>query len=64
MIIEMLSPNISHATEILTSLLFWNKRKILMWLTYVGLIAFVIWFVTGLVQDYFSHISADTPLEP
>ena len=38
------------------------KRKTLVWSTYGALIAFVIWFVTGLVLDYFSHIGADTPL--
>lgn len=41
-----------------------NKRKLLELLGYGGLIAFVIWFVTGLVQDYVSHIGEDIPLLP
>jgi hypothetical protein len=41
-----------------------NKRKTLVWSGYGALISFVIWFVTSLVLDYFSHIGADTPLEP
>jgi hypothetical protein len=39
-----------------------NKSKILMWLGYGALISFAIWFVTGLVLDYFSHIGVDIPL--
>jgi len=60
----MLTFKISHATEILTSVIFRNKSKVLMWLGYGALIAFVIWFVTGLDLDYFSHVGVDTPLEP
>jgi hypothetical protein len=41
-----------------------KKRKILTWLGYGALIAFVIWFVTGLDLDYFSHVSIDTPISP
>jgi hypothetical protein len=41
-----------------------NERKTLVWSTYGALIAFAIWFVTGLVIDYYSHIGADTPLLP
>jgi hypothetical protein len=37
-----------------------KKRKILTWLGYGALIAFVIWFVTGLDLDYFSHVGIDT----
>jgi hypothetical protein len=33
-------------------------------LAYSALIAFAIWFVTGLVLDYFSHIGEDIPLLP
>jgi hypothetical protein len=36
-----------------------KKRKILTWLGYGALIAFVIWFVTGLDLDYFSHVGID-----
>ena len=41
-----------------------KKRKILTWLGYGALIAFVIWFVTGLDLDYFSHVGIDTPISP
>jgi hypothetical protein len=41
-----------------------KKRKILVWMGYVVLIAFAIWFVRGLVLDYFSHIGIDEPLSP
>ena len=41
-----------------------KKRKILTWLGYGPLIAFVIWFVTGLDLDYFSHVGIDTPISP
>ena len=41
-----------------------KKRKILTWLGYGALIAFVIWFVTGLDLDYFSHVDIDTPISP
>jgi ABC-type phosphate/phosphonate transport system permease subunit len=41
-----------------------KKRRILTWLGYVALIAFVIWFVTGLDMDYFSHLDVDTPILP
>jgi|GEM_PF-971182 hypothetical protein len=41
-----------------------KKRKILTWLCYGALIAFVIWFVTGLDLDYFSHVGIDTPISP
>ena len=41
-----------------------KKRKILTWLGYGALIAFVIWFVTGLDLDYFSHLGMDTPISP
>ena len=41
-----------------------KKRKILTWLGYGALIAFVIWFVTGLDLDYFSHVGMDTPISP
>jgi len=44
-----------------------NKRKILVWFAFGALIAFAIWFVTGLVLDYFyyfSHIAKDIPLSP
>jgi hypothetical protein len=41
-----------------------KKRKILNWLGYGALIAFVIWFVTGLDLDYFSHVGIDTPISP
>jgi hypothetical protein len=41
-----------------------NKGKILEWLGYGALIAFAIWFVTGLVLDYFSHIGVNIPLSP
>lgn len=40
------------------------KRKTLEWLGYGALIAFAIWFVRGLVLDYFSHIGVDAPLFP
>jgi len=33
-------------------------------LGYVALIIFVIWFVTGLVMDYYSHIGLDVPISP
>jgi hypothetical protein len=39
-----------------------KKRKILTWFGYGALIAFVIWFVTGLVVDYISHVGVDIPL--
>ena len=41
-----------------------NKRKILEWSAHGALIVFAIWFVTGLVLDYVSHIGAGTPLAP
>jgi cytochrome b subunit of formate dehydrogenase len=41
-----------------------NKGKILIWLGYVALIIFVIWFVTGIVMDYYSHIGVDVPISP
>jgi len=41
-----------------------NKRKILVRLGYGALVAFAIWFVTGLVLDYYTHIGVDTPLFP
>lgn len=41
-----------------------KKRKILNWLGYGALISFVIWFVTGLDLDYFSHVGIDTPISP
>ena len=41
-----------------------KKRKIFTWLGYGALIAFVIWFVTGLDLDYFSHVGIDTPISP
>ena len=41
-----------------------KKRKILTWLGYGALIAFVIWFVTGLDLDYFSYVGIDTPISP
>lgn len=41
-----------------------KKRKILTWLGYGALIAFVIWSVTGLDLDYFSHVGIDTPISP
>jgi len=41
-----------------------NKRKTLEWSAHGALIGFAIWFVTGLVLDYISHIGADTPLAP
>jgi len=41
-----------------------NKGKIQVSLGYVALIIFAIWFVTGLVMDYFSHIGVDIPLSP
>ena len=41
-----------------------KKRKILTWLGYGALIAFVIWFVTGLDLDYFSHVGIHTPISP
>jgi hypothetical protein len=41
-----------------------KKRKILTCLGYGALIAFVIWFVTGLDLDYFSHVGIDTPISP
>jgi hypothetical protein len=41
-----------------------NKRKLLELLGYGGLIIFAIWFVTGVVLDYFSHIGFDAPLLP
>ena len=41
-----------------------KKRKILTWLGYGALIAFVIWFVTGLDLDYFSNVGIDTPISP
>jgi hypothetical protein len=41
-----------------------KKRKILTWLGYGALIAFVIWFVKGLDLDYFSHVGIDTPISP
>jgi hypothetical protein len=59
---KMLGLKILRAPVTLTSTLFTNKRKILMWLGYGALIAFALWFVTGLVSDYFSHIGVDTPL--
>jgi hypothetical protein len=37
-----------------------NKRR----LGYVALIIFVIWFVTGLVMDSYSHIGVDMPISP
>jgi hypothetical protein len=40
------------------------NRKTLVWSGYGALIAFVIWFVTGLVMDYYSHIGADIPISP
>lgn len=41
-----------------------SKGKILIWLGYVALIIFVIWFVTGLVMDHYSHIGVDVPISP
>jgi hypothetical protein len=41
-----------------------KKGKIQVSLGYVALIIFAIWFVTGLVMDYFSHIGVDIPLSP
>jgi hypothetical protein len=41
-----------------------TKRKILEWMGYGALIVSVIWFVTGLLMDYFSHIGVDMPLLP
>ncbi|HXW12232.1 MAG TPA: hypothetical protein VD694_05675 [Nitrososphaeraceae archaeon] len=39
-------------------------RKIPVSLGYIALIIFAIWFVTGLVMDYYSHIGADIPISP
>jgi hypothetical protein len=39
-----------------------NKRKIPVSLGYIALI--ILWFVTGLVMDYYSHIGADIPISP
>jgi hypothetical protein len=41
-----------------------KKRKTLVRSGYGALIAFVIWFVTSLLMDYFSHIGEDEPLFP
>jgi hypothetical protein len=41
-----------------------NNRRILIWLGYVALIVFVIWFVAGLVTDYYSHLGVDMPISP
>jgi hypothetical protein len=41
-----------------------NKGKIVICLGYVALIIFVIWFVKGLVMDYYSHIGVDVPISP
>jgi hypothetical protein len=41
-----------------------SKGKIQISLGYVSLIIFAIWFVTGLVMDYFSHVGVDIPLSP
>ena len=41
-----------------------NKRKTPVSLGYVALIIFAIWFVTGLVMDYYSHIGTNIPISP
>lgn len=41
-----------------------NKRKIPVSMGYVALIIFAIWFVTGLIMDYYSHIGVDLPISP
>jgi hypothetical protein len=41
-----------------------NKRKILIWLGYAGLIAVTMWLIRDMVLDYFSHIGVDEPLFP
>ena len=41
-----------------------NKRKIPVSLGYIALIIIALWFVTGLVMDYYSHIGADIPISP
>jgi hypothetical protein len=41
-----------------------NKKKIFFWSADGALIVFVIWFVTSLALDYFSHIDTDEPLFP
>ena len=41
-----------------------NKGKFVIWLGYIALIIFVIWFVTGLVMDHYSHIGVDVPISP
>jgi len=33
-------------------------------LGYIALIIFALWFVTGLVMDYYSHMGADIPISP
>jgi len=55
---------ISFPKVSLGSVLFKNKRKILAGVSYGALIAFAIWFVTGFVMDYYSHIGVDIPISP
>jgi len=41
-----------------------SKRKIPVSLGYIALIIIALWFVTGLVMDYYSHIGADIRISP
>jgi len=55
---------IDHTAEKVNLRKNFKKRKTLEWSAYGALIGFTIWFVTGLVLDYVSHIGAGTPLAP